>query len=135
MRRQRYHSVLKASPAAAAALLWWRLKPFRVAVAGRSMEPTLRAGDFLIALGGLRPRIGSMVVVEHPERSDLELVKRVTGAQRLAPDRALYWVAGDDAAASTDSRTFGPVESARVKGVIVARYWPRDRLRRFRSSD
>lgn len=34
------------------------------------------------------------------------------------------WVLGDNQAASRDSRTYGPVPLALVRGRVVARVWP-----------
>lgn len=42
-----------------------------------SMAPTLRHGDWVIALRGTGGRRGEVVVLEHPSRPGLELVKRV----------------------------------------------------------
>jgi nickel-type superoxide dismutase maturation protease len=136
MRVQRYHSRRRRSRALGAGLalgglaaLTLGLRPFRVAVQGESMRPTLAPGDFLVALGGLRPRRGALVVVEHPERPGFEVVKRVVGLpgdrvgdRPLAPGE--LWVEGDHPGASTDSRAFGPVPAGAVRGVVVLRYWP-----------
>jgi nickel-type superoxide dismutase maturation protease len=134
-RDQRYHALRKAFPTvvAGAALLWWRLRPFRVAVRGASMEPTLRAGEFLIAVRARRIERGTMVVMEHPERPGFEMVKRVAAlpGERVG-DRVLqgdqYWVIGDRPDASTDSRSFGPIHRSAIAGVIRLRYWPLSRL-------
>ena len=112
-----------------AAVLWWLLRPFRVAVEGWSMAPTLQPGDFLVAVRAKRPRPGSFLVVEHPGRPGFELVKRldlVLGAEGARPDG--YWVVGDASDRSTDSRTFGPVPGSAIRGVVVARYWPPSRV-------
>ncbi|MDQ3990707.1 MAG: S26 family signal peptidase [Actinomycetota bacterium] len=102
--------------------MWWRHRPFRAAVAGDSMEPVLRDGDFVVALRRADPVPGDVVVVHLPGRGR-EGVKRVA---RITP--AGYWVAGDNPVASTDSRTFGPVPFDAVAGVVRLRYWPRPRL-------
>jgi type IV secretory pathway protease TraF len=47
------------------------------------------------------------------------VVKRV---ERRAPDG--WWVVGDNAAASDDSRTYGAVPDADVRGVVRWRYRP-----------
>ncbi|MCA1735676.1 MAG: signal peptidase I [Actinobacteria bacterium] len=52
----------------------------RFVVADRSMEPALVDGDRLLARRSRRPFIrGELVVIPHPRRADLWLVKRVIG--------------------------------------------------------
>jgi type IV secretory pathway protease TraF len=63
------------------------------------------------------------------------MVKRIAAAPGdRAGDRALgadeWWVEGDLAAASTDSRQFGPVLGDALKAKVVLVYWPRERRRR-----
>jgi signal peptidase I len=104
------------------------MRPFRVEVAGASMEPTLRAGDWLIATRTGRVRRGSVVVVAHPE-DGMDLVKRVLAApgdvwegRRLGP--AEYLVVGDNLSKSTDGRVFGTVARDAIEGVVRLRYRP-----------
>jgi type IV secretory pathway protease TraF len=92
------------------------------------MEPTLREGEWAVAVRR-RVRVGDVVVVEHPERRGFELVKRVAAApgdavhgRRLAADE--WWVEGDRADASTDSRSFGPVPRSSIRGAVVLVYAP-----------
>jgi nickel-type superoxide dismutase maturation protease len=131
MRNQRYHGRLKGffPLAVVGMLVWWRWRPFRVEVEGVSMSPTLRPGDYLVAVRSRTVRPGSLVVVEHPERPGYEMVKRVGGMPgEWVADRILgsdeYWVTGDNPDGSTDSRTFGPVGGEAIKGQILFRYWP-----------
>jgi type IV secretory pathway protease TraF len=115
------------------ALLRW--KPFRVEIAGSSMRPTLEPGDWAVAVTARTIRRGTIVVVEHPDRPGLEMVKRVVavpgdpalGGQTLGADE--LWVEGDAAADSTDSRQLGPVHRERVRGVVRLVYWPPGRRR------
>jgi len=101
---------------AAAALVV--LRPRRVAVEGHSMEPTLSPGDRLLVLRARRPRPGDVVAVRDP-RDGRVLVKRI-GA--LGDDGVV--LRGDNPAASTDSRSFGPVPRGAVLGTVVRRYAP-----------
>ena len=101
------------------------------------MEPTLRAGDFLVAVRSGRVGRGALVVVEHPKRPGFEMVKRVealpgerVGGRILGPGE--YWLVGDRPDASTDSRAFGPLRLAAILGVVRFRYWPPSRLAAFR---
>ncbi len=107
-------------------------RPFRVEVAGRSMEPTLQAGDWLVATRAGRVRRGSVVVLAHPDGS-FDLVKRVSAVpgdvvdgKRLASTEFL--VAGDNRARSSDSRSFGAVAREDIEGVVRFRYRPRPGL-------
>jgi inner membrane protease subunit 1 len=116
-----------AGAVAAGAVARWR--PFLVAVTGRSMEPELREGDWLVAVRPRGVRRGALVVAEHPRCPGFELVKRVVGVpgdrvggRVLGPGE--LWVEGDRAEASTDSRSFGPLGWEAVRGVVALRYWP-----------
>jgi nickel-type superoxide dismutase maturation protease len=88
------------------------------------MVPTLRHGDQLLAWmrRSPRPGAGALVLVETPEAG--VVVKRLVAVQ---PDGSL-WVEGDNPFGSTDSRQFGPVPAASLRGRVVARLWPRPRL-------
>ncbi|MGH7697062.1 MAG: S26 family signal peptidase [Candidatus Dormibacteria bacterium] len=94
-----------------------------VLVEGESMRPLAPPGAWLLvaAAQARRPALGRMVVVEHPQRSGFELVKRVSALSR---ERRLIWVAGDNPASSTDSDEFGPVRYASVRGWPLLRLWP-----------
>jgi signal peptidase I len=104
-------------------------RPFRVEVSGRSMEPTLSPGDWLLATRTGRISRGSVVVLAHPGRQ-LDLVKRIAGTpgdvvdgRLLGPDE--YFAVGDNRLESTDGRTFGPVPREAIEGVVRFRYRPR----------
>lgn len=101
---------------------------FRVEVAGESMVPVLRPGDWLVVTRRGRVRRGSVVVLAHPGRP-LDLVKRVrgipgdrVGGRVLGTDE--YLVVGDNDPASSDGRGFGPVPRRAIEGVVRFRYWP-----------
>jgi nickel-type superoxide dismutase maturation protease len=99
---------------------------FRVAVAGRSMEPTFRDGDWLLVRQlGRAPRAGEVVVATDPREPSRLLVKRVRSVARDG-----VTVQGDhaDPAESTDSRQFGPLPGSAILGRPVFRYSP---LHRF----
>ncbi len=108
-----------------------RARWFPVRVEGTSMLPTLHPGDFLAvrALRAGEPGRGQLVVVRLGE---LEIVKRVIAAPGERTLRANeFWVEGDNAAASTDSRAAGPVTRDAIVGVVRARYKPLRSMRRF----
>ena len=89
------------------------------------MRPTLEPGDRLLLVRRRSYRPGAVVALSDPRDGRL-LVKRVV---EVAADGRLV-VAGDDPAASTDSRSFGPVPVALVRGQAVRRYGPPGRAGR-----
>ena len=112
---------------------------WRIAVAERSMEPTLRPGDWLLAWRGLRRRRppaggggkatpvrpvkvrnGQLVIARHPHLPDMLIVKRA--AWREADG---WWLTADNPkAGGVDSFRFGPVAPELVEGRVLVRYWP-----------
>lgn len=104
----------------------------RVAVAGTSMVPTLLPGDRLLVWRGPAYRAGDLVVVARASRTDRRaeeraesVVKRVAalGAEGVV-------VVGDNPAASTDSRDYGALPLADLRGRVVYRYAPAGRAGR-----
>ena len=86
------------------------------------MAPTLLDGDWVLARGDGRARVGQVVVLEHPQRPGLLIVKRV---ERIGEDG--FWVLGDAPEASTDSRQFGAVHH--IVGRVIWRIRPWGRVR------
>jgi phage repressor protein C with HTH and peptisase S24 domain len=87
------------------------------------MSPTLSDGDVVLARFGAPPKSGDVVLVRWPERPGQLSVKRAAH-----PVDGGWWVLGDNARGSTDSRTLG---AATVEGVVRLRLYPRPgRLRR-----
>jgi nickel-type superoxide dismutase maturation protease len=100
------------------------VRPWRVAVAGHSMEPALREGDWLLIVPPRRTsREGDVVLVRDPRERDRLLLKRVAAVSTEG-----VTVAGDHAEHSTDSRHFGPVAHRDVIGRAAFRYAPFSRL-------
>jgi nickel-type superoxide dismutase maturation protease len=98
-------------------LAW--VRPRRFVVSGASMLPTLRPGDRVLVARIGRAEPGDVVVVRDPRNPSRLLCKRVATAE----DRHIT-VRGDNPDESTDSRVFGPVPTAWVKGRVIRRYWP-----------
>ena len=91
----------------------------RVRIIGPSMEPALRNDDWWLVRRTVGVGPGDIVAFVHPQRPDLVVVKRIVFA-----DPAGWWVEGDNAAASEDSRQFGPVPRSHVIGRLSWRYRP-----------
>ncbi len=113
---------MRRGPGSAAAAMRWPLARF--AVAERSMEPSLRPGDWLLVWRGFRvgnpPRVraGQIVIARHPGRADMLVIKR---AVRRHADG--WWLASDNQdAGAVDSRSFGPVPQAAIEGRLLLRY-------------
>ncbi len=87
----------------------------RVVVAGDSMLPGYRAGDWLL-VAALPVRPGDVVLARRPDRPDLLVLKRVAA---FGPGG--YDLRGDNPSRSTDSRDFGPVAAHAIHGRVVAR--------------
>lgn len=87
------------------------------------MEPGLPSGTWLLVVGAgaTSPKVGQVVVAEHPDRPGFELIKRVSALSR---DRGLMWLAGDNPRASTDSDEFGPVPLGLLRGLALLRLKP-----------
>jgi nickel-type superoxide dismutase maturation protease len=136
-RGRRWVTAAAASASVAVVIAWQVLhrKPFRVAIEGASMVPTLLPGDWALAAAGVRLGRGDVVVVEHPTRPGYEMLKRLTampgddvgGDRLLGPDE--YWIEGDHPDASTDSRQFGPVGREELRAKVLLIYWPSSRRR------
>ena len=94
--------------------------PFtRVRIVGPSMEPAVRNGDWWLVRRTARVRPGDVVLLTHPRRPHACVVKRIHRS-----DPGGWWVLGDNAGSSEDSRTFGPVPADLVVGRLTFRYFP-----------
>ncbi|HYN29771.1 MAG TPA: S24 family peptidase [Dermatophilaceae bacterium] len=104
--------------------------PRLMRVRGRSMEPTLRDGDAVLALTGIPVRPGGVAVVRlPPDRAGAVrplAVKRVTG--RDPDDPARWWIDSDDPAHGLTSFDVGGLPEQAMRAVVVARL-PRRRRR------
>lgn len=81
------------------------------------MLPTLKDGDKVLVKPKGNIRIGDVVLVEHPYKISVKIVKRVSGIEvdgRLA-------LSGDNPSTSTDSRTFGTVSLESIIGKVTSK--------------
>ena len=83
-------------------------------VVGSSMEPTFAEGQVLIASPLARVRLHDVVLLRH---NGLEKLKRVAKLEG-----GMVFLAGDNPAASTDSRHFGRLSKDVITGTVI---WPR----------
>jgi nickel-type superoxide dismutase maturation protease len=84
-------------------------------IEGNSMFPTLRDGDTVIVNPHDKIRVGDLIVAKHPFKMSVTFVKRV--AEITGDGR--YFVVGDNALESEDSRSFGAVTPAAVIGRVT----------------
>ena len=83
------------------------------------MAPSLLPGDRLLMrkISGRAPGVGQIVLLEDPRDPERLLIKRIGSVEG---DQ--LWVFGDNQAASSDSRVFGPVHRSSIRSVLVRRY-------------
>ena len=96
----------------------------RYEIAGESMLPTLRPGDWVIvdrrAWADHEPREGEIVLARDPRKPDRALVKRIRACEPAGD----LWLLGDNARRSTASRTLGAFPPEALLGRVRWRYWP-----------
>ena len=89
----------------------------------QSMEPLFQEGNFVLVdkMSYLfsKPRVGHIVVVRHPQKPNLLLLKRIVKEQK---DR--YWIEGDYTSRSIDSRHFGWLKKDLVVGKVIHKTGP-----------
>lgn len=84
-------------------------------VSGSSMEPALKAGQIVVCTSKIKKlKIGDIIIFQH---QGLEKIKRVSS---LSGDKIL--VLGDNKKESTDSRSFGSINSKQIIGKVIFRF-------------
>lgn len=78
------------------------------------MEPTLYDGEFVLVDASAAPTVGDVALAVHPDQPDLLVIKRVAELN----DDGRYVLLGDNPD-GTDSRTWGPVDAAGIRGVVT----------------
>ena len=64
------------------------------------------------------PKIGDIVVVKHPTKHNLQIIKRVTDVS----ENGGYFIRGDNPEESTDSRQFGAIKLEQIVGRVTCRF-------------
>lgn len=86
------------------------------------MLPLLQPGDEILAnpraYRSRLPNVGEIVVMQHPIRADLQLVKRVIAVSATGD----CFLQGDNPNESTDSRAFGVVKVRQIMGQVTSRF-------------
>ncbi|KAJ8596541.1 LexA/Signal peptidase [Rhizopogon salebrosus TDB-379] len=124
-------------------------------MAGPSMLPTLNNSGELVIESILPHRLfpnhlarGELITLISPINPSRIICKRVIGlpgdiicvdpmglkvpsTEHVVVPKGHVWIAGDNAAWSTDSRDYGPVSMALVRGRIAARIYPLNRFTVF----
>ena len=110
-------------------LLWLIGRRSRHRIEGNSMLPSLQPGDEVLyqpqATRKSQPEVGDVVIVQHPHRPALMMIKRVAAMEDDASSGLQghrYWLLGDNLAESSDSRSFGWVEQSQLLGMVVCRF-------------
>lgn len=85
----------------------------------------IRAGDVVVAVKPTDPRVSVVKRVKGTSGEVIQVTTKRSGIPQeyQVPD-GFVWLEGDNKAQSTDSREYGPVPYALVKGRVVARCWP-----------
>jgi hypothetical protein len=100
-------------------------------VRGRSMEPTLHAGDRLLVRYAAQLRPGRLALVRLPPDADGQ--PRPVAVKRLTrPHEGGWWVERDNPAYGVDSWLVGAIAPDDVLAVVVGRCWPKPSLLRRR---
>jgi nickel-type superoxide dismutase maturation protease len=87
------------------------------------MRPLLGHGALVVATrldAGTSLRVGDVVVARRPDRTEIEILKRILAID----EQGMLFLDGDNAVASTDSWTFGPVPRELILARVRWRYWP-----------
>lgn len=124
-------------------------------IQGESMQPALNPGSSDL-LGALKADIvfyeklsapaykysrGDVVLLRSPTESTGFMIKRLIALQGdwinvpgsydiLQVPKGRCWVEGDNGSISSDSRTFGPIPLALVRGRVTHKIWPPSRVGR-----
>lgn len=101
-------------------ILFLLRRRLRFQVRGRSMLPLLDQGDEVFVDARKKATKGDVIVLRHPYRIDVVLIKYVA----FINESGAVYVLGTNLAESTDSRGFGWVEPHQIYGCVHSRFRP-----------
>mmetsp|Transcript_23526 Transcript_23526/g.28982 ORF Transcript_23526/g.28982 Transcript_23526/m.28982 type:complete len:159 (+) Transcript_23526:264-740(+) len=117
---------------------------------GPSMLPTFNCAGDIVVVEHITPRFGTLkvghvVLANSPTNPKKTICKRIKGfggdvvkpsklypSQHVAEKRipkGRVWLEGDNPSNSTDSRNYGPVPEALIKGRVLFKIWPLHEMR------
>ena len=103
-------------------LLWLIRQRKRFQVQGNSMLPLLKANEEILVASkayiNSLPSVGDIVVLEHPQNSQLIIVKRIAA---IDCDNNCFLL-GDNPNESSDSRHWGTIKSSDLIGKVTSRF-------------
>jgi len=109
------------SPSGREWILWLLRRRVMRQVTGESMQPTLLPGDRVLvdpyAYTATMPQVGDVVLVWHPYKKDLSIIKRVAD---ITPEGRLV-LQSDNPRVGSDSRSFGTLSPQRLIGRVTCR--------------
>jgi nickel-type superoxide dismutase maturation protease len=94
---------------------WGFGRRLRFLVHGNSMLPTLKSGISVLVSTTQHPKAEDIVVVMHPQKIDLVLIKRCVQKTEQG-----LWLEGDNPEKSTDSRQLGWFPKRDCIGVVTS---------------
>ena len=97
-------------------LLWLLQRRIRFKVRGASMAPLLMPDDEVLIAPHAKVKQGDIVVLKHPYRTDIKLVKEI----KKIDEMGRLHVEGLNTDGSTDSRSFGTVSQTLIMGKVTA---------------
>ena len=93
---------------------------FRFRVEGQSMLPVLKPKDLVFARPVNQLSIGDVIVLRHPFKTNVTLIKDVA----FVNEKGAVYVLGTNLKESTDSRTLGWVLPEHIYGRVQSRIRP-----------
>ncbi|MCU0238926.1 MAG: nickel-type superoxide dismutase maturation protease [Pyrinomonadaceae bacterium] len=98
--------------------IFWLLLDYyqRYRIEGNSMLPTLQNGDQVLVEKNENYQINDIVVAKHPFQKSVILIKRISEINEKG-----FYLIGDNASESTDSRTLGTFAKKDLLGKVICK--------------